>query len=566
MPRRLKEFSDFKTVRDLIINNSKEFGNNTAFTQQITKATETETSTYRKWTYSQLYEDVKYLGHIFRELGIKKGDRVALIGNNSYSFTLAFLTLASGIGVPGILPNIFTSESVLSCCKEMDAKFAVCDRSKLELVPDGITAICTNDLLSLIEAKREECPSLLPVDVTIDENNDEAMILFKSGKSKSNRAIVSTNRQIYENVSLIRNEVYISYSDRFLSFSHLSLFYELYCGLFFPMSRGASIIYSTQISGRSDILAANIRKENPTITVVSPHVISEFYTMMWRTLVSEGKIENALNYIKLVNNAGHIRRGMKQNIMDDLHRLFGESLNFIISSGNMLTARIDQGMRAFGIPIINVYGTAECPIAALKSPFAPGSGEKSYIPTDVNIISSPIKGESFGRLMISGSRVSSRYANGEQIGEWVDTNDYGTIDENRTLTLVGKDYNAYVSEYNDRLICPEQLERVISSEYGIAEAYVYPEELSDGRTVLSAKVLPDPAFTEYYGKEHAEKFALETISRINTILLPHKKLKNVEIVFSHPTYDRALRKVRIPNAEKIRISLLDADEVFTVNK
>lgn len=565
MPRRLKEFSDFKTVRDLIINNSKEFGNNTAFTQQITKATETERSTYKKWTYSEFFEDFKYLGHIFRDFGIKKGDRVALIGNNSYVFALAFLTLSSGIGVPGILPNIFTKEEVASCCDEMNAKFAICDHSKIDLVPNGIPVICTNDILPLINQKREAFPSLSPVEVSIDENYDEAIIVFKSGDRRKNRAIVSTNRQIYENVSLIRNEVYISYSDRFLSLSHMSFYYELYCGLFFPMSRGASVIYSTQIFGRSEILAADIREEKPTITVVAPHIISDFYTMMWGKLVSEGKVENAQSYIKRVNLAGHIRRGVKQNIMDELHKLFGESLSFIISSGNTLTARIDQGMRAFGIPIINVYGTAECPVAALKSPFAPGSGEKSYIPTDVDIFSSSVKGEGFGKLLISGSRVSKCYANGEPIGKLLDTNDYGTIDENRTLTLIGKDYNAYVSEYNDRIICPEQLERVISTEYGIEDAFVYPEKLADGRTVLSAKVRPDPAFTEYYGSEHAKRFALEAISRINTILLPHKKLKNVEIVFSSPQYDRAFRKVRPIISEPFKLALLAADEVFTVN-
>ena len=142
------------------------------------------------------------------------------------------------------------------------------------------------------------------------------------------------------------------------------------------MSRGASVIYSTQLSGKSDIIAADIREEKPTITVVAPHIISNFYTMMWRKLIAEGKVENAQNYIKLVNKAGQIRRGLKQNIMDELRAIFGDSLNFIISSGNMLTERIDHGMRAFGIPIINVYGTAECPVAALKSPFAPESKEK----------------------------------------------------------------------------------------------------------------------------------------------------------------------------------------------
>lgn len=564
MPRRLKEFSDFKTIRDLIINNSKEFGNHTAFTQQITKSTETERSTYKKWTYSEFYEDWKYLGHIFRKLGIQKGDRVAMIGNNSYVFTLAFLTLSSGIAVPGVLPNLFTKESVASNCAEMNAKFAICDPSKKELVPEDLIIISTADILDLIEKEKEASPSISQPEVSIDENNDEAFIVFRCGKGDKCKAVVCTNRQIYENVSLIRNEVFISYAERFLSLSHMSRYYEIYCGLLFPMSRGASVIYSTQISGKSDIIAADIREEKPTITVVSPHIISEFYTMMWGTLVSEGKVENARNYIKLVNNAGRIRRGIKQNIMDELRKLFGESIKFIISSGNILTARIDQGMHAFGIPIVNVYGTAECPIVALKSPLAPGSGEKSYVPTEVNIIASPVVGETFGKLKISGTRVSKYYANGEPVGEWIDTNDYGTIDENRTLTLLGKDYNAYYSEFNNRIICPEQLERVISSEYGISEAYVHPEKLSDGRTVLSAKVRPDPEFIRYYGKEAAENYALKVMSRINSILLPYKKLKNIEIIFSSPEFDFALRKIREDFPKTTKIAQLAEGEAFTV--
>ena len=562
MPRRLKEFSAFKTVRDLIINNSKEFKDNVAFIQQTEG---NEGSLYKSITFSEFFEDWKYLCHIFRKAGIKKGDRVALIGNNSYPFTLAFLTLASGIGVPAVLPNLFTKEAIAKNCERINASFAICDSSELSLVPDGIKVIRTDDISALINEEKRINPELLLDAVTIDDYNDEAIIVFTSGNENTVKACVATNRQIYENVSLVRNEIYISYSERFLSLSHMSFYYEIYCGLFFPMSRGASVIYLNSVSGKSDMIATDIRTQKPTITVVSPQIVSEFYTLMWSTLVSDGKIEDAQNYIQLVNSAGKIRRGLKQNIMDELKKIFGDSLNFIMSSGNMLTSRIDDGMRAFGIPIINVYGTAECPIAALKSPFAPGSGEKSYIPTEVNLKTVPVKGENFGKLMISGTRVSKNYADGTPVGEWLDTNDYGTIDEERVLTLIGKDYNAYRSEQGGRLICPEQIERTITTEYGITEAHVYPELLSDGRTVLSARVRPDPSLTMHHGAEFSGKLALDAVSKINSILLPHKKLKNVEIVFSPASLDRAHRKER-PSNNEITVALLSEDEVFSSNK
>ena len=64
MPRRLKELAEFKTVRDLIINDYVEYNEKTAFIRSTSFGVngvggEPE---YERITYDRFYKDVKALG------------------------------------------------------------------------------------------------------------------------------------------------------------------------------------------------------------------------------------------------------------------------------------------------------------------------------------------------------------------------------------------------------------------------------------------------------------------------------------------------------------------------
>lgn len=552
MPRRLKELSAFKTVRDLVINNSKEFKDKTAI---IERSADQERSDYTYITYNDLFEDWKYLGHIFRRCGFDKNTRVALLGDNSYSLALSLLTLASGAGIPAAIDPRESKEIVCNCISSIGAEYAIADRKYKNLLPENVSVIYTDEILNNVASLRESEPETAIPPCDFDPDTDHALAVFSAGASGNPKAALFTSTQLYENVSLIRNEIHITHKDRFLSVMPLASYAELYIGLLFPMSRGAAVIYcKDDLSSKESIMASNIKNLKPTAMVVTPVIADSFYSMMWKTVVENDQVEAAQEFVRKVDNVGTVRKGVKLNSFFHLTSLFGSSIDFVICSRSILTKRVANGLRAFGMPVINVYGMAECPMIAIKTPFNPGSGEKSYVTSEVNIRIDRIGNENCGKVMVSGRRVSTKYANADDSGEWLYTGDLATLNENRELTVFGREHTALRSEISDRYIFPEQIERAITSEYGIVEARVYPKKTDNGY-ILAAKVRPEEAVLMNRGKDVTIEFVRETLRKVNSILLPYKKISELEVIFTPLERDIYHRLIREPVDKSVKISV-----------
>lgn len=72
----------------------------------------------RRWTYREFYEDVQRVGNwLLKDMGIEKGEIVALDGPNSSSYLLLWFAL-EGIGAcPAFINSNLTGDSLQHCVK-----------------------------------------------------------------------------------------------------------------------------------------------------------------------------------------------------------------------------------------------------------------------------------------------------------------------------------------------------------------------------------------------------------------------------------------------------------------
>ncbi len=74
--------SSFKTLTEMLKNNTKNFGNKIAF--KVKKQNE-----FEPITYNELYEKIKELGTGFLEIGIKEFDHVGLVSENRLEWIIS---------------------------------------------------------------------------------------------------------------------------------------------------------------------------------------------------------------------------------------------------------------------------------------------------------------------------------------------------------------------------------------------------------------------------------------------------------------------------------------------
>jgi len=79
----------------------------------------------RRWTYTQLNQEINRLAHLLKAQGVKQGEGVALFMENRAEFVISLLALVK-IGAPAaLINNSLSGEALVHCCNVTDAKHCI---------------------------------------------------------------------------------------------------------------------------------------------------------------------------------------------------------------------------------------------------------------------------------------------------------------------------------------------------------------------------------------------------------------------------------------------------------
>ncbi len=479
-------------------------------------------------SYSRLGETVGRLGAALQALGVRKGDRVALISKPRAAFAMAlFAVLRCGAAVLPLDPDLQRGE-LKRILEEAGVSAAIFSGSKAE----DLAAIRSESLpdMSLICMDRSTLEGIEFMDAVVlghrptasipVTQDDLAILMYTSGTTGNAKGAMLTHRNIASNTLAAIKVVDLSEKDDFLSIVPWYHIYGLTITVMCPIAVGATTTYTPVDRNLMQVM----HRAHPTVILGVPKLYNVLYERVHSSIE-----KSALK--RLITR-------MSPALMGKLvvHKLFGNQFRFFTSGGAPLNPEAAAGFRRLGIGILEGYGLTETsPLLTASELFASEPGMIALDDVEIKILDPGEDG--VGEVLARGPNIMAGYyknpqATAEVIDDelWFHTGDLGVI-SNGHLVLSGRAKNVIVLD-TGKNVYPEELEWEFNSIPAIEEIMVYEDE-RQGVPVVSALVYPSESALKELGitnKDDALDHIWEEIKKANENLAMFKRIRYKECV------------------------------------
>jgi long-chain acyl-CoA synthetase len=548
LDRAIYDVREIKNFRDLIDQSVDLFGDEPAFKLKNVQGE------YYDVSYKEFQQDIRALGTSLLARG-KKGERIAVIGKNSYKWCTAYLAVASGIGIIVPIDKELQFEDINIMLKASKSTMIFADAdavnkltqnkeslsSDLEIVSFDIEDD-TQDLLSYNKMLRDGEDILNRGDKEYLKLHIDAdalsVLLFTSGTSDKAKGVMLSQRNICFVVMSTSSIVDLGPGDRLLSVLPIHHTYE--CSLTFltSMYNGACLAFSESLLK----LMKNMQEVEPTVFVCVPLLLEKVHARILKAASEKRGGKLVLSIGKAITNAGNaFGVSLDDKIFKEIKKNFGGKIKKVIVGAAAVRPDVISDLKTFGIPALIGYGLTEC------APLVSGNNDELFTPDTVG---RPIPGvevkitnpdsSGIGEICVKSPGVMLGYyendsATAEVIDEqgWFHTGDLGSIDDAGLIRITGRIKNVIVTK-NGKNIYPEEVEFHLTKNPFIAEAMVIGSD-DEEDTVVEAKIFPDV-------NAIAEKLKLQTatveditraigdvIKEVNKKLPKYKSIKKFNI-------------------------------------
>ncbi len=479
-------------------------------------------------SYERLGEMAGRFADALRELGVKKGDRVALISKPRAAWVTAFFAILKvGAIVLPLDPDLQTGE-IERILTEAEVKGAVISGLKL----DSLAEIKSRSLpeLFIVSMDRSAAEDALfldalllgrkPAETIPVSPEDMAILMYTSGTTGNAKGAMLLHRNISSNALAVLKVVDLSADDNFLTIVPWYHIYGLTITLITPLIAGATTTYAPVDRN----LTLVMKKAHPTIILGVPKLYNVLYSRIMDTINSSA-VKRAIYRAAPTLMGKLIKR-----------KLFGKGFRFFTSGGAPLPQEIAQGFRRMGIGIMEGYGLTETsPVLTMSDKFAPDPGMVPFPGVEVRIDNPDESG--VGEIVARGPNImKGYYKNPEATAEvidpdgWFHTGDLGRMEEDRVI-ISGRAKNVIVLE-TGKNVYPEEIEWELSTIPEIEEIMVY-EDVRQGAPAVAAKVYPNWTVLKEQGITDSNKaldLIWERIKEKSENLAVFKRIKYKDLV------------------------------------
>jgi len=473
------------------------------------------------YSYGSLKKQVDEVSAFLHERGVYPGDRVAILGENSPHWGIAYfsITTMGAIAVP-VLPDFHESEihhiirhsgaKVLFVSERYYHKVEDFNLEKLntvillenfsiinpDLTKDRLSALLEDGSRELTRIKHLALKFVGMVPDTVRED-DIAAIIYTSGTMGNSKGVMLPHKNLVKNALATLDMVPVKDTDRFLSILPLAHVYEGTLGLIAPIVAGASVHYIAKPPTAAVLLPA-LEQVKPTAMLSVPLIIEKMFKMRIRPKIQEKKIVRMLYKFPAGRKKIHKAAGKK------LLETFGGELHLFCIGGASIAPEVELFMREAGFPYAIGYGLTE------TSPLVTGtytdktryrSAGKPLNGVDLRIDNpDPKTGE--GEILVRSDMVMKGYykndeATKEVITEdgWFRTGDLGYMDNDNYLYIKGRLKNVILGPSGEN-IYPESIESVINRSEIVLESLVFQQNGKLAARIHLNYELLDEEFTE----------------------------------------------------------------------
>lgn len=508
-------FFEFSDLREMLRYSAKKYGNKTAFVTKI-KEKGTKAVSYHNTSYEELYDEMIALGTALYDRGYKDR-RVAIIGENSYKWCLAYFTAANGVGVTVPLDKALEREEIVSCLNRSNSTIIFYDKKMAKLIEDIIESGETNLEFAVTLDFKSENLDRPSIDEMIADGKQliasgnkefenckidrEAMsfLLFTSGTTQQSKAVMLSHKNFMSCIYGMCCEELFYIDDVNLQLLPLHHCYGM-LGLLTFLVQGMKNTFCDGLK----YINKNLKEYKVTVMMSVPLLLENIYKKINKAIASQGqekKIAFALKLCKMSDKIGvDIRRKMFKPIIDQL----GGHLRFFINGAAPIDPVVAQGLNDFGILTVNGYGLTEtAPTIASESYRHLKAGSVGKLMPNVEAKIIDPNDEGIGELVVRGDNVMIGYydddaaTNEVLIDGWFHTGDLAYFDEEGYLFITGRKKNVIVMK-NGKNVFPEEIENLVNILPYVSESMLFTRHKHND-IVLWLKVVYDSA----YLKEHS---------------------------------------------------------------
>ncbi|MBD5232832.1 MAG: long-chain fatty acid--CoA ligase [Bacteroidales bacterium] len=523
----------------------------------------------RTLTYLDVARRIARL-HLFFELaGIKRGDKIALLGKNTPNWVITFMgTITYGAVIVPVLPDFNPSdaENIIDHSDAV-ALFVADDiysHLNFEAMPKlrVVVSLVSRTVLAEREVPREEGKrrpvshrsivvnltrrlkerypeGFAPSDITYRSipGGSVAVINYTSGTTGFSKGVMLTIDNLRGNVVFgIRSKLHYQGS-RALSFLPLSHAYGCAFDMLVPLAVGSHITLLGK-TPTPQILLKALKQVRPSLIACVPLILEKIYRKVVVPLITRKPIRWVLA-VPMLDKA--IYSMIRTKLVD----AFGGSFEEVIVGGAALNYEVEEFLHKIHFPLTVGYGMTECGPLISYSPwrrFALGSSGRTLnhimeakIVPDSSLGLSP-EGTPQGEIVVRGLNVMAGYYKNPEATEavlepdgWLHTGDMGWLGapNSRTVYIRGR-YKTMILTANGQNIYPEEIEAKLNNMPYVNECIVIERE---GR--LIALCFPEADELERDGIDTPEKLAelMEANRRnLNALVAPYEQVQSIEIV------------------------------------
>jgi len=504
-------------------------------------------------SYKALHERILALAAHLQVLGVKPGDRIAILGENSHHWGITYLaTVRLGASTVPIFPELPEAD-VHHILTEMRCEIIFLTHRQIEKIYDlkhqlkhvvtlddyrddtGLIPLETfTDFLGEALAQygdeaRDERLEFPPV-----KGDDLASILFTSGTSGFSKAVMLTHANLCANAYSGNGVITLEPQWVFLSVLPVAHTYEFTIGFLLPLLCGARIAYAAKTPTPA-ILQKICEREQPHVMLVVPLIIEKIYKKRVVPAVEKSGL------LTFLCRFGVSRRMVHRKIGAKLLAFFGGRLRVMGIGGAALNPEVESFLRDADFPFLVGYGLTEGSPLLAGGPhgdttITPGSSGKPVPRVQIRI-DDPHPQTGIGEILARGPNIMQGYLNDPEATRdtftedgWLRTGDLGLLDSEGNLHIKGRSKSMIVLS-NGENVFPEAIEHKVNTypfvmesmvieNRGLLEAWVYPDyEFIDGKTSGQTRTQRHQYIAELFEEMRVEvNRQLSTSSRLARVL------------------------------------------------
>lgn len=462
----------------------------------------------KKFSYSQTFQKTKHIAAVLKERGIKRGDRVALLLDNSPEFVFCYFGILMAAGIVVAINHMFKRDEIKYILEDSDSSCLITSFAYKNMAEELNVMVAPLNHVIYTNPRNDNSLSLEEftstgnrITLTTQEdglNNgkeegfirkDTAVFLYTSGTTGHPKAAMLTHGNLLSNVLSSAKSIRVSPKDTVICFLPLFHSFAATVCMLMPLSMGAKVVIMKSPKPIRKLLRS-IRKNGVTIFVGIP------------------SIYNILKDIKL------------PKILPAIILRFFNPIRLCISGAAALPVEVfTKFEEKYRIPLLEGYGLTEAsPVVSLNPLTGKRKAGSIGLPLPdvyVKVIDdagNEVKTGEIGELCVKGPNVMKGYFRKDEENKttlkdnWLLTGDMAKIDDESYIYIMGR--KKEMVNVRGLNVYPREIEEVLYQNPSIKEAAVigipdpHKGEVPKGFVVLKKDHIISEHEIIAYLKEH----------------------------------------------------------------